>query len=77
MTDTRRSLALGLALCAALPFTAAGADAPGIDLAGIDRSVAPGDDFFAFANGAWYKATAIPEDRAAFGVSAIVYDRTS
>ena len=77
MTDTRRSLALGLALCAALPFTAAGADAPGIDLAGIDRSVAPGDDFFAFANGAWYKATAIPEDRAAFGASAIVYDRTS
>ena len=28
---------------------------PGIDLAGIDRAVAPGDDFFAYANGGWLK----------------------
>ena len=27
----------------------------GIDLAGIDRSVVPGDDFFGHANGAWIK----------------------
>ena len=27
--------------------------ATGLDLAGIDRSVAPGDDFFAHANGTW------------------------
>src|SRR5262245_41502495 len=26
---------------------------PGIDLAGLDRSVPPGDDFFAHANGTW------------------------
>jgi predicted metalloendopeptidase len=77
VTHTGRSLAWGVALAATLPFAAAHAEAPGIDLAGIDRSVAPGDDFFAYANGAWYKATAIPEDRAAFGASAIVYDRTS
>ncbi len=32
----------------------------GIDLAGQDRSVAPGDDFFAHANGSWLKATEIP-----------------
>jgi putative endopeptidase len=51
--------------------------AVGIDLEGIDRSLAPGDDFFAYANGAWFKATAIPPDRSAFGVAAIVEERTS
>src|ERR1700730_15571067 len=34
----------------------------GLDLAGIDRLVAPGDDFFRYANGAWLKATDIPPD---------------
>jgi putative endopeptidase len=28
--------------------------------AGVDTSIAPGDDFFGYANGAWLKATAIP-----------------
>ena len=27
---------------------------------GVDASIKPGDDFFAYANGAWLKATAIP-----------------
>ena len=36
----------------------------GIDLAGIDKSVQPGDDFDDYANGAWKKATEIPADRA-------------
>ena len=41
----------------ATPAPGAGAAAAvpashGIDLAGIDRSVAPGDDFFRYANGA-------------------------
>ena len=40
----------------------------GIDLAGIDRSVAPGDDFFAYANGTWLKTTEIPADRSAWGI---------
>jgi putative endopeptidase len=39
----------------------------GLDLAGIDRSVAPGDDFFRYANGAWVKATEIPPDRSSYG----------
>ena len=34
-----------------------------VDLAGLDRSVNPGDDFFRFANGAWRKSTEIPPDR--------------
>src|SRR6202023_622914 len=39
----------------------------GLDLAGIDRLVAPGDDFFRYANGAWVKATEIPPDRSSYG----------
>lgn len=35
---------------------------------GVDTSVAPGDDFFAFANGAWFRSTAIPEGRERWGV---------
>jgi hypothetical protein len=37
--------------------------ASGIDVAGIDPSVAPGDDFFRYANGTWIKNTEIPADR--------------
>lgn len=29
----------------------------GIDLAGMDRAVNPGDDFFHFANGTWERGT--------------------
>ena len=36
---------------------------PGIDLSGMDKSVRPGDDFFAFANGSWFKSVSIPADR--------------
>jgi putative endopeptidase len=40
---------------------------PGIDLAGMDRAVVPGDDFFRFANGTWLKSTEIPADRSSWG----------
>jgi putative endopeptidase len=39
----------------------------GLDIAGMDRAVAPGDDFFRYANGAWLKATVIPPDRSSWG----------
>lgn len=39
----------------------------GIDLAGMDRKVKPGDDFNAFANGAWEKSTEIPADKVSLG----------
>ena len=35
---------------------------------GVDTSVAPGDDFFAFANSAWLRSTPIPEGRERWGV---------
>ena len=40
----------------------------GLDLAGMERTVAPGDDFFAYANGAWARRTEIPADRGSYGV---------
>jgi putative endopeptidase len=33
----------------------------------VDASVKPGDDFFAYANGAWLKATPIPEGKERWG----------
>ena len=65
-----RAAALGAAFASAVLLTAASKDSPsahGIDLAGIDHSVAPGDDFFAYANGAWIKKTEIPADKASYG----------
>lgn len=43
-----------LAAASADSPTAAGAES------GVDTSIRPGDDFFAYANGAWLQATAIP-----------------
>jgi predicted metalloendopeptidase len=40
---------------------------PGVDLAGMDRTVKPGDDFFRYANGHWIDTTEIPADSAAWG----------
>ncbi len=54
--------------------TAAGV---GLDLAGTDHAVVPGDDFFRYANGAWLKATEIPADRAAYGPGAVLAELTT
>jgi putative endopeptidase len=47
---------------------AAGGD-PGLDFAGMESSVAPGEDFFRYANGRWLATTEIPPDRSSWGVS--------
>src|SRR3954469_8470670 len=39
----------------------------GVDLAGIDRSVAPGDSFDRYANGAWRAHAEMPADRTRIG----------
>jgi putative endopeptidase len=39
----------------------------GVDLAAMDPSVKPGDDFFSYVNGAWIKKTEIPADRTSIG----------
>jgi putative endopeptidase len=40
----------------------------GFDEKGMDKAVAPGDDFYAFANGAWAKNTPIPADKSNYGM---------
>ncbi len=74
MPFSRRSIALGSVALGALPgFVARGAVRPaakavtggfGLDLAAMDRSVAPGDDFYRYVNGGWLKTATIPPDRA-------------
>ncbi len=46
----------------------------GFDEAGMDRSVAPGDDFYAFANGTWAKNTPIPADKSNYGMFTVLDD---
>src|SRR5579875_3640522 len=48
----------------------------GIDVAGMDKSVAPGDDFNAYTNGGWIKATPIPADKSSYGNFTILLDKT-
>ena len=47
----------------------------GIDLAAIDKSVKPGDDFDKYANGTWEKTAEIPADKSNIGVFSIINDR--
>jgi len=47
----------------------AAVSASGIDLKAMDKAVKPGDDFYAYANGGWMKATEIPADRSSIGGS--------
>jgi len=63
-----------LAAASAVVITAAAASVAktmygtwGVDLAAIDHSVRPGNDFFMYVNGTWYKSAVIPPDRASTG----------
>ena len=61
------------------PTAAVASTAPlpaGLDTAGMNTAVVPGDDFYAYANGAWLKATPIPADKASYGAASILVDRT-
>ncbi len=44
------------------------AETHGIQVANLDRSVKPGDDFYLYANGEWIKRIEIPPDRSRIGV---------
>ncbi|MEA3065676.1 MAG: putative endopeptidase [Sphingomonadales bacterium] len=68
------ALLLATAACSGAPGTGnessaarTAGSAAGIVPASMDKSVAPGDDFFAYANGNWVKNTPIPEDRSGIG----------
>jgi putative endopeptidase len=49
----------------------------GFDVEGMDRSVAPGDDFVRYAVGKWIDTTQIPPDRSSWGSVAIIHRETS
>jgi putative endopeptidase len=79
------ALAAGLSACQRESAQAPASDVPaaaetpakpvsGIDLGGIDKSLQPGDDFNAYANGSWEKRTQIPEDRSSTGVFLQVFE---
>ncbi|HVJ03283.1 MAG TPA: M13 family peptidase, partial [Sphingomonas sp.] len=56
---------------------AAQVEAPtiGIDLAGLNKQVRPGDDFDEYANGGWRARTEIPADRSSTGVFLEVFNK--
>lgn len=48
--------------------------AHGFDTAGMDRSVAPGDNFYQYANGTWARNTPIPADKSNYGMFTLLDD---
>ncbi len=56
--------------------SASNASGGGVDIKGMDRATAPGDDFFRYANGAWLKTTEIPADRSYDGATYALFEKT-
>ncbi|MCY1054668.1 M13 family metallopeptidase [Nannocystis sp. SCPEA4] len=85
MTSRTRHLTAGLVLlaaaCTAMPTPTQPqprlAGEPSFEVDGMDHSVAPGDDFYLHANGAWQASTPIPADRPWFGVTQRMQDSAS
>src|SRR5688572_7545434 len=48
----------------------------GIDLAAMDTSVKPGDDFYRYVNGKWVSTFAMPADKARYGVFDALRDKS-
>jgi len=46
----------------------------GVDTDGMDRTVRPGEDFFAYVSGNWAATTQIPGDRSSYGGFAVLRD---
>jgi putative endopeptidase len=74
MSLRRLAFAVPFALAAAALAIAAPAVEHGVQRANMDTSVRPGDDFNAYANGAWMKRVAIPADQASWGAFSILRD---
>ena len=48
----------------------------GVDLTARDMSVKPGDDFFMYASGTWYKNYELPADKTRYGAFSQLADRS-
>jgi putative endopeptidase len=66
---------LALLLANANLFLSSRAIVTAQDVAGMDKSVDPGDDFFRFANGGWFKAAQIPADRPSYGTFDLIAEK--
>ncbi|HEX8936915.1 MAG TPA: M13 family metallopeptidase [Sphingomicrobium sp.] len=73
---------LALTAASLLAMTTPGVDAAGpvygswgYDATAMDRSVKPGDDFFDYVNGAWFKRTEIAPDRTFAGIDSVLNDQ--
>lgn len=73
----RRLTQLKWLLLATTLVSAAAAKPPGLDAAGMNPAIVPGDDFYAYANGTWMETTDIPTDRGSWGSSAAIGEETS
>jgi putative endopeptidase len=89
MNKKRFALVSALMLTAAAPLLAQGSGTGtttprppaasrfmpwGVDLGARDMAVKPGDDFFRYANGTWFRANPIPGDRRSWGVGTVLND---
>jgi putative endopeptidase len=48
----------------------------GIDIAGMDSNVKPGDDFFHYVNGTWIAETEMPADKSRYGAFDVLRDES-
>src|SRR4051812_18803591 len=65
----------GTAACGA-PARPPAPPTSGLDPAGFDRSVRPGDDLFGFANGGWLRDTQIPPDMSEYGAFSLLSEQS-
>ncbi len=77
MTNSRLVAACGLMLSsfAVVAVASSPASDHGVRTAHVDSSVAPCDDFYRFANGAWLGTAQIPAEYPAWGVPQEMYER--
>lgn len=71
----RRARTLAIALVAACAITGLAyceAGSPAVRNGGVDPSVRPGDDFYGYANGAWMKATHLPDGQSSIDTTAML-----
>jgi len=73
-----KQYSLLLILCAAVGLSScnntAQTKAAAFDVAGMDTTIQPGDNFFTYANGKWLATTKIPDDQSGWGSFYSLYD---
>src|SRR5262245_41024816 len=75
-TGIRRALPLVLSCTFATSTFAATTHPQSVAESGVDAGIRPGDDFFAYANGAWLQATQIPDAEQRWGARNEISDLT-